>query len=402
MNQASKTTCQIVTAGLYTISQYILMVAITKFYGASGFGEYTYTLALITPVFMFFEGNLRNIISSDINTPLPDIVYTSFKFGLVSCACLLSAIAIVTQKPPSLALSILILFIKVAETFSNFCYGLYQRNHEEHKICISQLVRAIAYSSVLLSTILGFSLMGALTILAATLLVNSAVDISGVKLSNFKVRKSVKPLFNLFTIFAFVVLLHSLRQNSAVYFIEQNFSFYILGIYSSIYYISVAMSRPSLAYFNAKLTHIAENAASRSTFNLLSIYTKLSSISLLTTIIALFAVNYKDGYLLSILIKDNSAEYLSFLNKVVLAMPLAHIGTVIMQSTIAFGGKIIQLLHAAISLAMIWIFFGLFYVPGDIDSVANAILAESMFYIIFSISIAILAYRKYPPSLMSN
>lgn len=65
---------------MYALSQWIMLLVITKFQGVEAAGVYSLYLAILTPLNILTNYGLRNFISSDVNHEFSETTYLSLRY----------------------------------------------------------------------------------------------------------------------------------------------------------------------------------------------------------------------------------------------------------------------------------------------------------------------------------
>jgi len=396
-----KVVCQIIASGLFTISQYVLLVVLAKVYGTAGLGEYAFIMALCAPIYMFCDGNMRALIATDIEYDIVNSFYGSIKAILLLLGTLVSLIVILVNSNSSLLLVLSILMLKVTENIAQSSYGARSREADHSIICKSLLVRAIAYFCVLIPALSGLGLSQAVLFVAIVLVIGCIFSDFPV-FSDFHKRfcfrsldrlekKAIQKIF----LFGTVFLLVSFRISMPAYFIESRFDLVALGVYSGFYYVTVALSRPTHAAYNASLSDLKHHIANNRPRKIVYLYGLVILLAILMFLFAQFIINFNGGYFLNLVFNNDFAKYLELLVLLSLGMPFIHIGTVFIQSSIAFEGINVQLMHALLTLSIMTSL--LFFADGsdNLNTLGKVLLIESILFFLTSFCFLLFTGKRY-------
>src|SRR5690349_3035489 len=86
-------TFSFLSAGVYSLNQWLLLKILFKSMGAEMAGWYAYSMAIITPITAFASFGLRSILATDAKKEYTGSEYFSFRFGsfVLSFVCVVAA-----------------------------------------------------------------------------------------------------------------------------------------------------------------------------------------------------------------------------------------------------------------------------------------------------------------------
>ncbi|HAS6204017.1 TPA: hypothetical protein I7162_21415 [Vibrio vulnificus] len=128
---------------MYALSQWIMLLVITKFQGVEAAGVYSLYLAILTPLNILTNYGLRNFISSDVNHEFSETTYLSLRYFGVLVFLSFSSFGFLFIDNKLLYL--VVLSIKFFDSLSELEYGNWNRNGVIYHYAISQLVRLILF-----------------------------------------------------------------------------------------------------------------------------------------------------------------------------------------------------------------------------------------------------------------
>jgi len=238
---------------LFALSQWLVLVIITKSGNDLDLGYYTYALAIISPVFLFFTLDLRRVLAtSEISTKLFHTYFLNrvLHVNIAFIILLIFTVIFIEDKVLSLVV-ILLSLLKVIEYLSDIIFGYFQQLSLSDLIGKSQLLRSVIFILVfgtgyIITTNLIFTLLLLNIAMLLRLLLydvkKSKLDINLLRsiLQNKELEVKTIALSN--TTLGITLLVDSLTVNVPRYLLEYNTDIIIVGYFSSIYYIIVAAS----------------------------------------------------------------------------------------------------------------------------------------------------------------
>ena len=253
--------------GIYALCQWLAIIIIARIGSQKGLGEFTYALAITSPIIIFSQLNLRAFMATDIKSQFDFSDYLTTRLFASSLAFFLIAV-MVFIKEYSIYYCLLVLSVsiyKIVESISDLYYGVLQKNEEMSHISISLICHGIiSLSSITISIYLFDSILyGCYSIIISWLILlylydrrNADVRWDKSSIQNWqRVNKVLKTCFPL----GLVMGLVSLRPSVPIYFIEEYMGISQVGYYSAVAYFLVAgnliissliqAAAPRLAYY---------------------------------------------------------------------------------------------------------------------------------------------------------
>ncbi|MBU1191578.1 MAG: oligosaccharide flippase family protein [Gammaproteobacteria bacterium] len=233
---------------VFAASQWLLLVVIARLTTPHDLGLFTYSVALISPILLVTQLNMRAFMATDSNDEFTFADYLATRiFGIGLALLLIGGIALISGRElAAIAMLLLIASYKATESLSDVFNGVLQRN--EHMAPIARAVSARGVTAVicmlLALQLTGSVLIGVGCILAAWILILIAHDypVSRGQLQgplfvpNPKVWRVIRACYPL----GITLGLMSLRINIPVYIIEAHMGIEEVGYYSAIAYFLVA------------------------------------------------------------------------------------------------------------------------------------------------------------------
>jgi O-antigen/teichoic acid export membrane protein len=241
---------------VYAISQWGMIVALAKFGNVLMVGQFSLGLAIVTPVLMFSNFDLRVVQATDARRQYRFIDYLCLRGGLTLAAIALIA-AIVHFGRYDARTSAVILAVALAksvETLSDIHYGLFQLNDRLDRTGQSMMLRGILSVGALAAGLYftGNVLWGCLGIAAAWMIVLLAFDVRrgrGIVAQTEAGRLAVpaespqrRRLLMLALPLGLVTTLAAVNLHMPRYFVEANLGERQLGIFSAMAYATISLT----------------------------------------------------------------------------------------------------------------------------------------------------------------
>lgn len=248
---------------IYTGCQWAMLVVLAKLGTPEMVGIFSLSLAVIAPIIMFANLNLRTVQATDASKEYSFEVYLWLRLITMSISCVIITLIIITSRYRLNVAAVvgIITLSKIFDGISDIVYGLLQQHERMDKIASSRIMQGLSQLFVLSVTIfLTSNLLWGVTAMA----VASACTTFGYDLPNalwvlrrernftvkgmfanlkMKVRKNFVPLL-LLTRLAFplglVAALATLYTNLPRYFIDHYLGTHELGVYSAMSYLMIA------------------------------------------------------------------------------------------------------------------------------------------------------------------
>ena len=232
---------------VYAASQWLLLAVIARLATVDDLGEFTYALAVTSPIIVLAQMNMRAFMITDAKGEfeLREYLYTQF-LTLSMALVIIVAIAAYSDATESAALIILAVgFYKAAEGISSIFYGVSQKQELMAPVGISMAAHGLSAAFMMSAMMLtsGSVSHGVLGILLAWLIILFGLDVrmgrgwltgSG-RMRSLPVWKIVNSCFPL----GVTTALLTLRINLPVYFIKAELGVEQVGYYSAVAYFLV-------------------------------------------------------------------------------------------------------------------------------------------------------------------
>ncbi len=242
-----------IASGIFSLSQFLLISMMTKIYGITEVGYYTYALAIITPLATFVGLNLRAVQLTDVKDKFKFGDFFSLRvFGILIMSVVFLMIVISGEHDGNtlfLVISILVIIRKSIELLIEVIHSKLLREKAYKKYSTSLIVIGVLsfLSFITLSFFTENLIISLMFYTLVWLLVFIMYDSKNIKLinevSNYKLNiRSVYKLIIFSLPLAFVSTMNVLYTNVPRIFIERHLGFNEVGIFSSLIYIGLVGS----------------------------------------------------------------------------------------------------------------------------------------------------------------
>ena len=228
---------------VFAASQWVVIVCIARFLGASEVGSFSYAMAFCAPIFILFQMNMRMYLTTDVKDEFNIVSYLQARAILSVLAILVCTLLFVVANNTLTTLFLAVVFFKAVESNSDIFYGYNQKKEAMKKVGVSLIFRgafsalsaicgALYYKEV--DSVAGLMLIGWSFVLifydARNVLIENRYKFSGASIRNAKeIVRKCWPL-------GLVMSLGAINVNAPVYIVEYYLGDESVGIYSSIAY----------------------------------------------------------------------------------------------------------------------------------------------------------------------
>ena len=232
---------------VYRLSQWMLLVLIAKFTNPENVGQYSFAVALVTPLLMFSQMQLRSIIATDYTNNYSFSNYLCFRIIALSSLLVVIIVSsfIFFNDSITRLVVIAVCLSRIFESLGDICFGLFQKVHRmdfiSKSMCIKGVLSIILLSIVMLRT--RNLVLSILSISVSNLLIFIIYDIRNIKsFTNCNIKIDWIKSKNIFTISypLGIVLAITYFQGSVPRFIIKYYhGNSSLGFFSAISYVVV-------------------------------------------------------------------------------------------------------------------------------------------------------------------
>lgn len=230
----------------FAFSQWLILICISHFSDSKIVGEYTYALALVVPVFMLTNLQLRPLVVANYNLKnnFSYENYFSLRFYSIYFAIIFSVILSFFSSSNVLLTVFLVAIIKALEAISDIIYAYYNAQSKTKLISFSLSLKSlfliIVFSSVLYFTkSLALSLLSIILIYLIVLLLIDFRNIGFNKSFFYLNLKETKEIVIIALPLGMSVMLVALQSNIPRFFLEKNYSLEAVGVFSVFYYFVI-------------------------------------------------------------------------------------------------------------------------------------------------------------------
>lgn len=231
---------------LFAFSQWLILIFISHFSDNQAVGAYTYALALVTPVFMLTNLQLRPIVVAEfnLNSNFNYKSYFALRFYSIFLAILASFLLSFLSTSNVWKVVLLLGCIKALEAISDIIYAYYNAQGKTKLISLSLTVKSLSliliFGSLLyFYNLLNIGLIGIILIYVLTLLV---VDFRNIGLNRKYFYLNIVDFKNVIILalpLGISVMLVALQSNIPRFFLEKFFNLEAVGVFSVFYYFII-------------------------------------------------------------------------------------------------------------------------------------------------------------------
>lgn len=231
---------------LFAFSQWLILIFISHFSDNEAVGAYTYALALVTPVFMLTNLQLRPIVVAEfnLNSNFNYKSYFALRFYSIFLAILVSFLLSFLSTSNVWKVVLLLGCIKALEAISDIIYAYYNAQGKTKLISLSLTVKSLSliliFGSLLyFYNLLNFGLIGIILIYVLTLLL---IDFRNIGLNKKYFYLNIMDFKNIIILalpLGISVMLVALQSNIPRFFLEKFFNLESVGVFSVFYYFII-------------------------------------------------------------------------------------------------------------------------------------------------------------------
>jgi O-antigen/teichoic acid export membrane protein len=305
--------------GVYSVSQWAILMVAAKLGNASQVGEYALAVAISSPIIMLATLQARGVLMSDLQDRYSFASFLSFRIvSLVFAILVIAGIAFVIHATPTYAATILLVALGLAIEFTSDIYhGQMQKLDRMSRIARSLMIKGPI--SLALFAIC-FELTGSIAWAAAGLALGRALVLLGYesRIGDWRPGRQISELWNPSAwkqIFwaalplGAVGALVSLNTNAPRYFIEGHFSKHDLGIYSALFSLISAGSLAIAAMGQTAFVRLAKAHQSGDTGGYFSLLYKLVGFGACLGGAAIFTAAVAGKTLLRVLFRPEYSQH---------------------------------------------------------------------------------------------
>lgn len=326
----------------YAACQWGMLVLLAKVGSTVMVGQFALALAILTPVLMFSNLQLRSIQATDAKREFHFGDYMGLRILTTLVALVIIAILAVFTTDASTAPVIIIIGIaKGAEAISDLYYGHLQHHERMDRVSISLLLKgAISLAALAVALVLTQSMLwGAVAMAVANMVVLVAYDhrsASALQDSTESLPESWSPRWQLGSLtgllrlaapLGIVMFVMSLSTNIPRYFLEHYQGLSDLGIFAAISYMMVAGTRVVAALGESASPRLAKHYAAEDYASFRKLLLQLLAFGLLLGVATMAIVLVAGRELLTLFYSAEYAERSDVLVWIAVAGSLGYLGS---------------------------------------------------------------------------
>lgn len=231
---------------LFAFSQWLILIFISHFSDNQAVGAYTYALALVTPVFMLTNLQLRPIVVAEfnLNSNFNYKSYFALRFYSIFLAILASFLLSFLSTSNVWKVVLLLGCIKALESISDIIYAYYNAQGETKLISLSLAIKSLSLILIFGSLLYFYNLLniGLIGIILIYVLILLVVDFRNIGLNKKYFYLNIVDFKNIIILalpLGISVMLVALQSNIPRFFLEKFFNLETVGVFSVFYYFII-------------------------------------------------------------------------------------------------------------------------------------------------------------------
>jgi len=231
---------------MFAFSQWLVIVYLSRTVGVEDLGLYTYSIALVSPLIMFSQMNMRMYLVTDAKDKFASNDYYSTRL-LATAIALTILVMLMFFKNADYSFYIClagVALIKAVESISDVVLGFLQKHGDMKLVSISNILKGVSSLVVMISAIYIFDsmILGVFAIAISWLMILFLYDISKCKKLSIDFSfnsKNIKDLVIVCIPLGLIMALINYGFNIPVYIIENDLGIEKVGVFSAIFYFLV-------------------------------------------------------------------------------------------------------------------------------------------------------------------
>ncbi len=302
---------------LYALSQWGMLIAISKFLDVAAVGEYTLALALTSPVIQFTNMQMRSVQVTDVEEEFAFSTYLGFRL-LLTCIGFIVIITVGFWSGGEWQAYLVIVSVGLAKSFesiSDIIYGLFQKHERMNFIGRSLILKSVlSFGTVVGGVALTHDLVVATVSQACSwLLLLLFYDMKNAKkFVSIKVTLAHSSTYSLLwkgVPLGLVMLMISLNTNVPRYFISHFLGTEYLGYFGALSYVVIAGNTFVLALGQSSSPRLSRYYADRSMRDYIKMTSRLCAVGGVIAIVPIAVIRLWGGTILSLVYKSSYASY---------------------------------------------------------------------------------------------
>lgn len=252
----------------YSIFQFIILTVVVKFGTVTEVGNYTYALAIITPIFIFLSLQMRNVLATDVENTYSFLMIAKVR-GVISILTIITGMIlyIISEQNILKVIAILIIY-KTIDSFFDLYFGEYlkEKNNKAMGLLLTNksIVSGLAFvTTFLLTSNLVLSIFTQSLILLTTFIVTNNKQRKISLITFTKKHGQISDFLFAVIPLAFSGLIISIIPQIPKYYLGLYVGIKEVGYFSTISYIVVVgtlfVNTLNSAYYSTLTTYLSQN-----------------------------------------------------------------------------------------------------------------------------------------------
>lgn len=387
---------------IYSLSQWGIVTIIARFGSPEDLGSYSIALALISPIVLFFNFQLRTLLATDEENKFSFNQYLNGRVShLVISYIIVILVSFVYSDNYYIRILVMVLgMAKVIEALSDICLGYFQKIGKIDLIGKSQLFRGlltvlIVGSLYIYTENIIISSVGLLSVMLFKLLffdlynIRKFVNIT-LKLdsSSLKLVKGAFPL-------GITSLIISFNTNLPKYLLDIFFGVEEVGIFSALYYILIASNLLITPIALLAGPKIARTFYTQNNKVFLTLITRLLMISTVLFSIIIIPIIFRGDFILKLLYGNEYVMYNNIFLLISLSLLFSFYNAFLSLTTIATRSIRIQPAVNS-TVTVVTLFFGYFLISnyGLLGAAITLLISRGIQTILYSFLLYYILKKK--------
>jgi len=304
---------------IYAATQFLTLSMIAKLGGPTEVGIFTFTLAITSPIYLFFNVKLRSVILTDqSNENNLDDYFQLRNLTNLFALILIIVVSILLKLELYIFTSVILLGIaKMFEMRMDVNYGVYQKKDRFDLVGKSTILRGLI--NFLLAFIFYYLTKNIISIMLAFIITNLLIyilfDMKNMNKITFNITQTKPSIHRLVKLFLLALplgvstVIGSLNANIPRYIVENKLGLYELGIFSGMTYLLV-VGNTFLSSISPIVTPKLAKLGQEKDYNsFIKLLLKLIGIGSAISMIMIFVFGVFGKEIITLIYTEDYAEY---------------------------------------------------------------------------------------------
>ncbi|WP_168123457.1 oligosaccharide flippase family protein [Paenibacillus sp. HB172176] len=328
---------------IYSGAQWLILVVLSKLGSVEMVGRYALALAIVTPIMLLTNLQLRVVQATDASQQFKFTDYLSLRLitTLFGFSILVTILIVMNYSFEVTLVTIIVCIAKIVESISDVFYGLMQQNECMDRIAKSKIIKGIL-SPMILGLIMWLTkslVIGVISLTVLWLMVLVFYDFANAR-SIAKIRPKINinnmiKLIKLSLPLGIVIMMSSLNNNIPRYFIEHYYDEKALGYFSALVYLVITGSTIINSLGQSASPRLAKYYSTKRNKEFINLTLIMVMIGVMIGIIGVFFSFLFKNQLLTLLYGEDYAMYSDVFILLMIAGAMLYTGSFVGYSVTA-------------------------------------------------------------------